>query len=785
MKNKIIYIFLFFAFFANPSISEEDFYNFETKEIKILDNGNIINAKNGKVTSRNDEFEVIANNFQYFRDTQFLKISGVGNILFKENNLKIEFDKADIDQKKQLLKVYGDVVVINSNESIKISSKEIIYNFDNDIIYSLKKSKIRDNFENSLNADNFHYDIDKNLLKLNSLVLKDKFDNIFKTSIAYLNTKTNNLYGKDVHLNLGRQILNPENEPRMKGNSIKNTKNSMEISKGVFTTCKKRDGCPPWQISAKKINHDKIKKIISYDDAFLQVYNVPVIYLPKFSHPDPTVKRQSGFLSPYFKSSNNKKNYFGIPYFFVISDNKDATFSPRIYDKEFLLQTEYRQKNFKSDHISDFSLKVNDESKLRGHFFYSYKNNININNFNESNIDFHIQKTSKDTYIKKNKIKSDIIVDESLLENSFNLELAAEDLTTNVNTTVYENLDREDSDRFEYIIPKINIEKKFRNSDNLGGEFLLKSELITRNYNTNVFETVNINDLFFESNPSISRGGFYNNYEFIIKNSNSKAQNSKIHKNKNNINLTSIFQFNSSLPMVKNSQYFQKTFKPKLSIKAAPDYTKDIRSNYKKFDTNNIYSINRFSENNSSEGGISMTYGGDYSIYNKKKFRELLNFKVANNIRFDDQEDLPGNNQLNQKTSNIFSEISFTPNEIINIKYDTAIKNNLSDLSYENLITSFNINNIVTSFDYLNENNTLNNNSYLSNSTEFRLDDNYSLSFSTRKNKTINLTEYYNLAYEYKNDCLSASLEYNKQYYNDRDVKPNESVIFKFSIIPE
>ena len=48
----------------------------------------------------------------------------------------------------------------------------------------------------------------------------------------------------------------------------------------------------------------------------------------------------------------------------------------------------------------------------------------------------------------------------------------------------------------------------------------------------------------------------------------------------------------------------------------------------------------------------------------KKKFRELLNFKVANNIRFDDQKDLPGNNQLNQKTSNIFKNRIKIPQKV-------------------------------------------------------------------------------------------------------------------------
>ena len=38
--------------------------------------------------------------------------------------------------------------------------------------------------------------------------------------------------------------------------------------------------------------------------------------------------------------------------------------------------------------------------------------------------------------------------------------------------------------------------------------------------------------------------------------------------------------------------------------------------------------------------------------------------------------------------------------------------------------------------------------------------------------------------YEYKNDCLAASIEYNKDYYSDRDIKPEENLFFKLTIIP-
>ena len=50
------------------------------------------------------------------------------------------------------------------------------------------------------------------------------------------------------------------------------------------------------------------------------------MYFPKFFHPDPTVKRRSGFLIPTIKNSPTSNNYLSTPYFFAIAGNKDATF---------------------------------------------------------------------------------------------------------------------------------------------------------------------------------------------------------------------------------------------------------------------------------------------------------------------------------------------------------------------------------------------------------------------------------------------------------------------------
>ena len=781
MKNKFFIIFFFtFLIFQNIAFGQDQQFNFETKSIEIIEKGNVIDAKNGKAISKDQNFEITANNFQYINDSKVLKINGNALIVIKTPNLRIKFDNGLIDQKESKFEAYGKIEVKEINRNIDIKTKKIIFDYNDNILSSTSNSFINDNRGNNLVVDSFNYSINENLLKINNLNLTDKNKNNLKTSIAYINTKTNNLFGKDIFLNLDNKSFSKDNEPRLKGNKVMDSETSTEITKGVFTTCKRRDGCPPWQLSAKKIRHDKINKTINYENAFLEIYDTSVIYFPKFYHPDPTVNRKSGFLAPTVKSSNNRKNFLNLPYYLVISDNKDATFSPRFYKhEEFMLQTEYREVNEKSYHISDFSFKVDDDKNLKSHLFYFFNKKLNFNETTDSNIEVKLQKTSKDTYIKKNKIQSKLITDETILENSIKFKLSKNDMSAEFETIVYEDLDKEDNDRYEYVIPKVNFVKNLNNKTRLDGNFSFHSQGLAKNYDTNIFETININDLIFTSSPKISKNGFYNDYEFIIKNSNTNAQNSLDYKNKENIYLSGLIQLNSSLPLVQMNEKYKKIINPKLALKIAPNYTKDSRNDENRIDISNVYSLNRTTESDMVEGGVSLTYGNEFSIFDKKNEFEIFNFEIANNLRLKENDDLPRNSQIGQTVSSIFNEISYRPNEFMKIKYNSSIKNNLSDINYENLITEFKIGNLVTSFDYLNHNNSLDKNSYLENTTQWSLDESNMLSFSTRKNKTIDLTEYYNLVYQYKNDCLSASIEYDKEFYADRDIRPNESIFFK------
>jgi len=318
----------------------------------------------------------------------------------------------------------------------------------------------------------------------------------------------------------------------------------------------------------------------------------------------------------------------------------------------------------------------------------------------------------------------------------------------------------------------------------LDGNFYVTSKNLIRNYNTNIYESSNINELIFSSFPKISSSGFWNNYEFNIKNANTKGEKSNKLKNKESAYLSGLLQLNSSIPLIKKNSLYKQTLEPKLSLKIAPSNTKNYRSEDSIIDINSLYSLDRLGINDTIEGGLSLTYGTSYAVSNNYNNNDFFKFRVANNVRLNENNDINDTNELNKKMSNIFSEVVITPNKNLEISYNSAIKNNLSDLSNESIVSKINISNFNFLFDYLNENSTSQKNSYLSKSVDYKFNDSNYLSFSTREDKTKDLTEFYKLVYQYKNDCLSASIEYNKEFYIDRDINPDESIFFKLSIIP-
>ena len=105
-------------------------------------------------------------------------------------------------------------------------------------------------------------------------------------------------------------------------------------------------------------------------------------------------------------------------------------------------------------------------------------------------------------------------------------------------------------------------------------------------------------------------------------------------------------------------------------------------------------------------------------------------------------------------------------------------------IEYNSIIANFNYKNFNTSFNILEERGVVGDTNIIQNSTSYTFDKSNSIKFNTRKNRNLNLTEYYDLVYQYQNDCLIAGIQYKKNYYNDADIKPVDELFFTITIVP-
>ena len=759
---------------VNKLFSQE--IDIQATDIEFINDQNLTIANNATAIVKKDGIIIKGEKVEYFKDDSFLLIKN-GTILTTTKNFEIDSDIIEYKIDKSMLYLRENVKVKDNVNNLLMSSNEIDYNVKKQEIISQDSSEIIDEFNNIYKVDGFEYSIGNRIIKLDNLIALDKNKNSFLVDLSYLDLNKKELIAKDIAMNF-KLTETSENEPRLKGRSLISNEQNTIIKKGTFTFCKKREACPPWEMSADEIRHDKQKKTIYYKNARLKIYDKKVFYFPKFFHPDPTVKRQSGFLIPRFQDNSTTGLSFTLPYFLALAENRDITLTPRIFnDDKFLIQSEFREKNKKSNHIVDVSQFLSNKENSKGHLFYNYDKSFNNNSFDDVELNIKLEQVTDETYLKSNKIESPIINNFSNLTNSLSLQMYNEKVTIGTNLDVYEDLTKNDSDKYEYV-------PNFSFSRIINDNFSFNSNGYYKNYNTNITEKVLINNFEFQSNLKLFETGLVNEKIISIKNVNSDSTNSTNFKNESTANIIPTFQTNYIYPLNKETSEFNNLITPKLSLRLSLPSSKDVRKKDRSIGYSNIYDLDRLGMSETSEGGVSATYGYEFVKIDKSNFDEKIKFGFANNIRFEENKDLPMSSNLGDKVSDFVGLVEYKHSENLKFNYDFSLKNNLEDKNYELFGFEYYLSKLSTKFEYLNKNNSNLNTSYLKNETRFNFDEKNSLIFETSENKEKSFTEFYNLIYQYENDCLKAGIEYNKEYYSDEDLKPSENLFFKITILP-
>ena len=377
----------------------------------------------------------------------------------------------------------------------------------------------------------------------------------------------------------------------------------------------------------------------------------------------------------------------------------------------------------------------------------------------------------------------------SFIRVKIELDLEHENYDFIARVRMQEALSGYNSDRYTYDLPNYNFSKNF-SLNNFDGSFNFSSDGNNTINNTNVTTSTIQNNLQYSSNQFYSNNGIKTDYVIQIKNSNSMSDNSVKYKNTPQSELMSAYFYNASFPLQKNNIDSLNTLIPKLSFRISPHDMKNYSSTRRRIDINNVFSNNRLNLENSFEGGESLTLGVDFK---KEKINELdkvteieeyFDFKLATVFRLNNENYIPINSTINEKSSNIFGLLNYKPHQNINLNYNFSLTNDFDTLEYSAIGAEFEFKNFSTKFDYIEEAGILGNTNLITNTTKYSLNEYNSLVFETRRNREIGLTEYYDLVYEYKNDCLVAGIKYRKDYYKDGDIIPKEELFFSITIVP-
>ena len=553
MKNKIINFLFILVFILSYNVQANSTeFVFESEYIEFKNSGNIIEAKNGvKITSDN-EIEITADESLYNKLT--LELILKGNVVFIDviRDIKIQSQEATYNKNTEKILAKGNVTTHMANNYI-LYAENLEYFKKDKIIQSKFKSTLIDKFSNEVITSNFKYSDSDKVFHGDNVEMMDKDKNYYFFKKSMINLNKDLLLAKDIEIKFAKNTFgNTDNNPRLKGNALSFNKNETIIKNGIFTSCKLNDTCPPWSLKSSEIKHDKNKKTIYYEDAVLQIYDNPVFYFPKFFHPDPTVKRQSGFLMPTMMSSNSGSSSLKLPYYKVLAENKDLTVSPRLYSNQDLLtQVEFRQKEKNYDNIVDFSIKKLDGS-TKSHFFSNSMFDLSLNRFDNSQLEFNLEKTSNDTYLKTDNIETSQSFSPSILNTFLKFDANNEDLGLSIDFQAYEDLSAGKSkDKYQYVYPNFLISKTLDTLSNEYGSFNYQASGFQKKRNSNISEKSFRNDITFLSKPLFTKLGLKNNFNLLFKNANHDSKNSPIYEDKLTSKFYSSLILNSSLPLKK------------------------------------------------------------------------------------------------------------------------------------------------------------------------------------------------------------------------------------------
>lgn len=737
-----------------------------------------------------------------------------------ETIYEIKAEKLKYIDKNFTIIAEGNAKATSGNKII--SADKIIYNKKKNIIETFGYSKFEDD-KNSLLAKKFIYYVNsKKIIADDNVKLIDSNKNnfFFKSLVFYTEKQIGN--GKEIE-----SSLSDGSHLKSKFGEFNQKDGITSLKDATYTTCSKvydenKNYCPSWSLKSKLVTHDKNKKKVVHKNSTLRIKNLPILYSPYFSHPDPSVDRLSGFLPPAIKTLSNVGRTLKVPYFWAISKDKDLTFTPVFYFNENqMINLSYRQAlkhgDFKLDTsytkgYKRFNSNLNRTQGSRNYIFGKYSGEHKNIIFENNEVDLKIQRVSQKNYLRVNKLSTSLFKEDIReLENSFKIATYENNKRLDIKFGIFENLDIPTNDKYTYFYPdgKFSYNTKLFNNYNINTNNFFNFQKFSSDKKKNKV----LNEIQIQKEPNIikkiglksilkfsgyNRNIYYHNYDH-------KKENIKIN---NNLSIA----IDNSIPFANFSKNNFQLLTPRVFLKTTTGHMQDSSGSDKIFNFNDSFSMNRTNNLENIETGNSVGYGVDYSYKKNDESNNKTKFNLSSGVsqitRDRIETNMPNNSSLSNKTSDIAGYLKFnffsdnknfdlTENETkkisfldtfknnkVSINYNYNLNNDFSKIHRNSLLASYSYNNLFNSIRFEEKNEHIGNEKNVSFNLKKLFTNNMYFNFETKKNLNTDASEFHKFGMIYENDCILASLTLSKNFYYDDDLKSSKNLIFGVVIKP-
>lgn len=404
-----------------------------------------------------------------------------------------------------------------------------------------------------------------------------------------------------------------------------------ELVGAVFSSCNTCAGGaepPLWQLKATRVVHNETTHRIDYEDARLEIFGVPVLYTPFFSHPDPTVKRQTGVLAPTYGNSTALGARIQTPYYVTLTPSRDFTFAPIFTSREgTVLAGEYRERtrtgllnlegSITRPRARDDKGVQTDQRVTRSHVFANGQFDIDP----ALNWGFAIARASDDTYLRR----YDFSQADTLVSNAHIESISGRDYSA-VNAWAFQGLRATDDPGLSpKILPLAEINRvstpgRYGQTATLAASALS----LTRNQGTDEHRVSTTGSLQV---PHVTpRGELYTltasvrGDAYLVNDVTDPNDTAAPHRNDSIGRLLPQVALDWSLPLERRDQAIRYIVEPEVMLVLAPyggnpDTLPNEDSKSFEFDDTNLFSATRFPGLDRWEGGARINYGVRFGAY--------------------------------------------------------------------------------------------------------------------------------------------------------------------------